>query len=140
MKEVPIRVSQDPEASEKVITTGLKAFNRAVLGEFTSEPIAVDVLGESGEVVGGAYGTLVLGWMFVDRVWIPESQRASGVGKRVLDALEAEALRRGADRAILDTMTFQAEGFYLKCGYVECGRVPNFASGYDRVYMTKNLK
>lgn len=65
--------------------------------------------------------------------------RSSGIGSRVLEAMESEAIRRGADRAILDTMGFQAEEFYANRGYAVCGRVPNFASGNDRIYMTKCL-
>lgn len=136
---VRVQVSLEPEATAHVVSSGLRAFNRSFLGEYSSEPIAVDVFGDAGEIMGGAVGSLHLGWLFIDILWIPESLRSAGIGTKVLEVLESEAIRRGANRAILDTMSFQAERFYIDRGYVECGRVVNFASGYDRIFMTKSL-
>ncbi len=139
MHGVSVQISTDPQATSGVVSEGLRAFNRSFLGDYASEPIAVEVCDEGGDIIGGAVGVIQLGWLFIDVLWIPESMRSSGIGSRVLEAMESEAIRRGADRAILDTMGFQAEEFYADRGYFECGRVPNFASGYDRIYMTKSL-
>lgn len=135
-----VQIGLEPEATRQVVSSGLREFNHSFLGQYCNEPIAVDVCGEDGEILGGAVGTLQLGWLFIDILWIPESLRSEGIGARVLAALELEAIQRGAGRAILDTMSFQAERFYIERGYVECGRVVNFASSYDRVFMTKNLE
>lgn len=139
MEEIRVTTSEDPKSTDEVVRTGLRAFNRTFLGDFESERIAVDVCGEQGDILGGAVGSVLLGWLFVDLLWIPESLRSAGIGTRVLEALELEAARKGAERAILDTTSFQAEDFYKKQGYVECGRVANFALGYDRIYMIKTF-
>ena len=140
MNEVRIQISPEPTATGQIVSAGLRALNRSFLGEYATEPIAVDVCGEEGTVIGGAVGSIHLGWLFIDILWIPESLRSAGIGSRALKTLEVEAIRRGADRAILDTMSFQAQRLYMNRGYVECGRVANFASGHDRIFMTKNLK
>lgn len=139
MDKFVVQVAEEPTVTQEVVSQGLREFNRSFLGEYESEPIAIDLRDASGEIVGGALGALQLGWLFIDVVWISEPNRLAGLGSKVLEALEQEAVRRGANRSILDTMGFQAEQFYAKRGYAECGRVPNFASGYDRVYMTKVL-
>lgn len=139
MPDSRISLSEDLEATNEVVATGLKAFNRTYLGEYSSEPIAIEVRDDEGVIVGGAVGAIQLGWLFIDMIWLPESHRSQGIGSKVLAAIEQEAVQRGADRAILDTMGYQAEGFYARYGYVECGRVANFASGHDRIYMIKTL-
>lgn len=139
MERTLVQISADPKLTSQVVSEGLRAFNRTFLGETGHEPIAVEVIGPDGDIVGGASGSLHLGWLFVDVLWLPEDLRGYGVGTRILGALEAEAIRRGAHRALLSTMTFQAENFYVKQGYLECGRLENFAAGHDRLFMTKTL-
>lgn len=134
-----IRLSPDPQLTDEVVFTGLRSFNETFLGPIGSEPLAVDVLDDSGNLIGGAVAAVHLTWLFIHMLWLPENLRGGGTGTQVLRTLEQEALARGAKRAILDTMSFQAEGFYARRGYTECGRVPNFASGYDRIYMIKDL-
>ncbi len=140
MEGTRVRISEDPKSTDEIVRAGLRAFNRTFLGDFEIERIAVDVCGDKGDVLGGAVGSVLLGWLFVDLLWIPETLRSSGIGTRILEALELEATRKGAKRAILDTTSFQAEEFYKKQGFVECGRVANFALGYDRIYMIKTFE
>lgn len=51
----------------------------------------------------------------------------------------AEARRRGCEHALLDTLSFQALGFYTKLGYREFGRLTGFSGGHERYYLTKAL-
>jgi hypothetical protein len=39
----------------------------------------------------------------------------------------------------LDTLSFQALGFYQKLGYSEFGRLSGFSGKYDRIYLHKRL-
>ena len=52
----------------------------------------------------------------VGRMAVLREQRASGVGRALLDALIAEAERRGAPRIVLHAQV-QALGFYQRCGF-----------------------
>ena len=65
--------------------------------------------------------------------------RDQGHGSRLLAAAEDGARRRGCRSAHLDTLSFQAERFYLKHGYTEFGRLPDLPVGHSRVYMRKAL-
>ena len=134
-----IEIGADPKLTSQVVSSGLGKFNRDFLGEYDHIPISVDLCNSSGQIIGGAIGTIVLGWLCIDILWVPEEFRGSKFGSQILEAMECEAKRLGASRAMLDTLGFQAEKFYEKHGFEECGRIVNFASGFDRIYMTKSL-
>ncbi|HSB04107.1 MAG TPA: GNAT family N-acetyltransferase [Thermodesulfobacteriota bacterium] len=84
-------------------------------------------------------GTHDLYWIVVD----PESQR-KGVGSRLVDFLE-EVVRESDGRMILaDTSTVpqyeKTRGFYLRKGFQEVARVPDYYfPGNDRVTFCKRL-
>jgi GNAT superfamily N-acetyltransferase len=57
----------------------------------------------------------------IKRLWVAESARGLGLGRRLLEALEAEARRHGARSARLDThrALTEAIALYRSSGYVE---------------------
>jgi DNA-binding MarR family transcriptional regulator/GNAT superfamily N-acetyltransferase len=61
----------------------------------------------------------------IKRMWVAESVRGLGVGRRLLDELEARASAHGADKVRLDTNRHLTEAIamYRSAGYVE---VPRF--------------
>ncbi|MEY4881487.1 MAG: hypothetical protein RLZ87_916 [Armatimonadota bacterium] len=139
MESVRILPSENPEKTYQVVVQELREFNKSFLGQYESVTIAVDVINADQEIVGGAFGSVQLGWLFIDVIWLQKNYRQVGNGTAVLKLLEEKARQLGASRATLDTMGFQAEEFYQKNGYAEFGRLTDFASGYDRIYMTKQL-
>ncbi|HVZ47291.1 MAG TPA: GNAT family N-acetyltransferase [Gemmatimonadaceae bacterium] len=57
------------------------------------------------------------------RMYVAPAARGTGIGKRLVAALEAEAARIGAKRVVLETGVRQeaALGLYARCGYA---RIP----------------
>ena len=53
--------------------------------------------------------------------------------------MEDEARKFGATRSYLDTMSFQAPGFYRACGYEEFGSIDGYPEGVTRHWFTKAL-
>ena len=54
--------------------------------------------------------------------------RRLGLGRRLFEAAEQEALRRGRTLLTFDTVTGgAAEGLYLSCGCVKVGEIPDYA-------------
>ena len=68
-----------------------------------------------------------------------DDQRSCGLGTRLLATAETEIRRRGCDRVVLSTHSFQAPGFYARLGYTECGRTPGYPHGHDDIHLVKLL-
>lgn len=135
---VALDACPDP-AAMAVVVQGLTQFNVARTGE-RPEHLVVSVRDEGGHVLGGLFGATYLGWLSVQVVWLPEALRGRGLGRRLMEIAEAEALRRGCPRAILETLAFQALPFYLALGYRVVCTLPDFPpGGGERYSMTKML-
>jgi GNAT superfamily N-acetyltransferase len=128
------------ERAQSVIRGGLSDYNIGQAGYRDARPLAVLVSdSETEEVIGGLLGRTSMGLLFIDLFFLPERLRRRGIGSRVIQAAEAEALGRGCSRAILFTVTFQAPGFYERLGYQALGRIECDPPGHTRICMTKKL-
>ena len=92
-----------------------------------------------GSIIGGLTGKTYWHYLDVAFLWVSEQHRHAGHASKILQAAEAEARRRGCKRALLDTYSFQALGFYQKNGYKEFGRLAGFSGKHDRFYLYKEL-
>jgi len=89
---------------------------------------------------GGFWGRTELGLLFLDMFFLPETVRGRSQGGRLLLAVEAEARRRGCKRAVVETSSFQAPGFYKRHGYEEFGRIEFGLPDHSRVLLRKSLE
>jgi hypothetical protein len=74
-----------------------------------------------------------------ERAAVAPERQGLGIGRRLLDFAEAEALRRGYREIRLYTHETMIENqrLYSALGYEETGRATQ--AGYDRVFMCKQL-
>jgi len=70
---------------------------------------------------------------------VHEDQRQRGIGRALVQALEAEAARRGCALVTLSTHTFQAPGFYTKLGYQQVATIPDYPQGHAKLHYIKRL-
>jgi len=56
-------------------------------------------------------------------LWVDQKYRGRGCATKLMIAAESEAGRRECEHVFLDTLSFQALGFYQKLGYIEFGRL-----------------
>ncbi|HKD31295.1 MAG TPA: GNAT family N-acetyltransferase [Xanthobacteraceae bacterium] len=94
---------------------------------------------ESDDIVGGLYGSTAFSHLWIDLLFVPESVRGLGIGRKLITQAEAEAMRRGCRAAALDTFSFQARGFYERLGYSVFGVLNDCPPGHSRFYLTKQL-
>ena len=128
----------DAEIREAIVGP-LVAYNADQTGLNDYRPLVVVVRDAHDQVVGGLWGKTSYGWLFVELLFVPESMRGTGVGTRIMEQAETEAIARGCHGAWLDTFEFQARGFYEKRGYTCFGELPEYPRGSSRYFMRKEL-
>ena len=125
----------------KAVVEPLVKFNNGRLGRCEVYHPLVILLSDpvSNEIVGGLYGSTLFSYLRVDLLFVPESMRGIGIGRKLITQAEAEAVRRGCHAASLDTFSFQARGFYERLGYSVFGILDDCPPGHSRIYLTKQL-
>jgi GNAT superfamily N-acetyltransferase len=128
------------DPGNQVILDGLRAFNEAHIGRDAMPiPLSVFVRDENGAVQGGLIGQMLWDWLSVDKLWLPDSLRGTGLGGSVLAAAEERAISHGCRWSHLQTLDFQALAFYEHRGYVLFGVLEGYPPGSRRYYLRKTL-
>jgi GNAT superfamily N-acetyltransferase len=122
----------------------IKAFNDRVSRHHRAirpvgpRPLDILVRDDNNEIVAGLIGSTYWGWLDIDDLWVTESMRGQGLGRRLLRMAEQEARARGCSRARLRTFSFQAHGFYGKEGYRVVGQLDDYPPGATFYWMRKD--
>jgi GNAT superfamily N-acetyltransferase len=117
----------------------LYAYNAERTGCHDGQWLAIFWREASGGLVAGLYGWTWARCLRVSDLWVRESERRRGRGSRLLQAAEHEARARGCTRAVLDTHSFQAPGFYQKHGYLVVSVVEDYPPGHRTYTLAKEL-
>jgi GNAT superfamily N-acetyltransferase len=120
-----VEAEPDPR-SVQLLEERLGDFNARATGVDDGEWLAIFVRGAGDELAAGLHGWTWGSCLYVRTLWVREDLRGQGLGRRLMAAAEREARRRGCERAILETLDFQAPEFYAKLGY----RVTDELEGY----------
>ncbi len=140
MIEDEIKLTVDPdEHAVASLGSRLFAYNRSQVVQTGPSNVLLSVNDEVGELVAGLFGRVSYSWLFIEFLWIAETERRRGLGSRMLRRAEEFALERGCHSAWLDTFSFQARGFYEKHGYTVFGELPNYPDEHSRYFLSKKL-
>ena len=124
----------DP-ADMNAIVAGLTEFNASMANGDVPRYVLVTVRNGKGALLGGLLGVLYLGWMQVYALWLPDELRGKGIGTALMREAEQEALRRGCPRMFLETLSFQAPGFYRRLGFEAVAEVADKPLGHTEYVM-----
>ena len=127
------------EKEIKYIRESLNQFNKEIVGDDGHKPFNIVEYDENGDVIGGILGGTYWGWMYIDILWVQEDFRHKGIGSKLLEEAEKEAIQRGCHHVHLDTMSWQAPDFYKKHGYEIVGILPDIPSGNQKYLLMKVL-
>lgn len=133
-----ISVERTIGKTKKAVLGGLIRYNNEKMGKQKYKRLAVS-LREKKKIVGGIVGEVWMTVLFIQLFWIDERFRGKGVGTKLIRKIEDEARRFGAVRSYVDTMSFQAPGFYRACGYKAFGSINGYPDGVTRYWLTKTL-
>ncbi|HAU0262629.1 TPA: GNAT family N-acetyltransferase [Legionella pneumophila] len=127
------------EADNQILSNALMAFNEKIFGEKVA-PFSIFLKDEANAIRGGVIAYLQSDSIHIDIVWVDEALRRQRHGEKLLTAAEEEAIKYGCSFSTVNTMDFQAEGFYLKYGYERICEFKNYILGHTRIFLRKSLK
>jgi GNAT superfamily N-acetyltransferase len=133
-----IAVERTIGKTKKAVLGGLIGYNTEKMGKQNYKRPAIS-LREGEKIVGGIVGEVWTTVLFIQFFWMEQKLRGKDYGTRLIGAIEDEAKKFGATRSYLDTMSFQAPGFYRACGYDEFGSIDGYPEGVTRHWFTKAL-
>lgn len=117
----------------------LKEYNLSRREPSRDVPLGIFYETESGEKLAGLTAETFGNWLCIRYLFVSETLRGQGVGRKILTAAEEEAKKRGCKYAFVDTFSFQAPGFYRKMGYQEVFALTSYPYTGARYYYTKEL-
>ena len=117
----------------------LYEFNVAATGIEDGRFLGVFLRDESGAILAAAAGHTWGGTCELKQVWVAESLRGTGIGRRLMAEAEEEAKRRGCRQILLSTFSFQAPGFYGKLGYEMVAELREYPRGASHFVMRKDV-
>ena len=113
-----IEINDHPSSQEaQTIIDGLVHYNTVMAGDSQNTPLSVIVRNENGEIIGGLLGRTYWSWLHINTIWVKEHFRQKGIGKKLIESAEKEAVDRNCRCSFLDKYDFQAKLFYQKLGY-----------------------
>lgn len=139
-QKVSIHLESSPsEEDDSVVRNGLQRFNYSIT---RTREIHYSVFAKNNleEIIGGALVYIGRDSAFLDIFWVHKHYRKKGIGRSLLAAVEKHAGDvKGCEWVKLDTFSFQAPDFYLKCGYELYGEVKNFTNEDSKIFFRKSV-
>ena len=96
--------------------------------------------GEEGRFAGATAGYTWCGIAEIKQMWVAEAFRGRGYGRALLEAMIAEADRRGVTRIWVASFEFQAPAMYERSGFVRVAELQDWPEGYVNVILCKSLR
>ncbi|HXJ51185.1 MAG TPA: GNAT family N-acetyltransferase [Burkholderiales bacterium] len=137
---VRIASASEEEVRDIALWRRMREHNYRIVGKYPEgQNVWLNAKDPQGNFLGGFRGEIHFHWLFVNILFVEEAHRNKGIGSRLLGEGEAHARKLGASRARLDTFDWQAPAFYLKHGYRELVRMPDYYRGHASSLMVKDL-
>jgi GNAT superfamily N-acetyltransferase len=125
---------------EAFLVERIYEFNAQATGYFDGRLVGRSLRNDAGEVIAAFNGHTWGGCCVVAHLWVHQSHRGHGLGRALLQAAEAEAVRRSCEQLVLSTHSFQAPGFYERLGYEKQAVVGGQPKGHASIIYTKQPK
>jgi GNAT superfamily N-acetyltransferase len=118
----------------------LYEYNRAATGRDDAQHIGFVIRDETGRMVGGTSGYTWAGVSEIKQMWVEEALRGQGHGRALLEAMVAEADRRGVLRIWVASYEFQAVELYERSGFNRMAEFEGWPEGHVNVILCKTLR
>ncbi|HCT91147.1 MAG TPA: N-acetyltransferase [Lachnospiraceae bacterium] len=131
-----ISIQQNTAGENDAIHRMLQQYNARYMRDFKEYNFHIS---ERGKPVAGIVAESTFDTLEVEFLFVKESCRGKGYGRRLLAHVEELALRDGLKRVLLNTYSFQAPGFYRSLGYTQLLEINPCFGEYSQFYFMKEL-
>jgi ribosomal protein S18 acetylase RimI-like enzyme len=115
-------------------------YNRQATGSDDGRGLAYVATDMNGLQIGAIAGYSWAGMAEIKQLWVDESYRGQGLGRRLLEAAIAEATVRRCQSMWLMSHDFQAPGFYERYGFYRAAELRDWPPGYTHVILRLLLR
>jgi GNAT superfamily N-acetyltransferase len=140
MNQIVWEATDSPAAVDSaVVDGGLEMANRAAAGLATVRPLACYARLASGELIGGAVARTWGECCELRQLWVMPQHRRRGIGRKLVEMVEHQALHRGCTVLYLETFSFQVPQLYLSVGFEVACEFRGFPDGIIKYVLRKDL-
>jgi GNAT superfamily N-acetyltransferase len=138
-------VEAEPDPADIAFLEARVAEQTAAVTGMAAEPeteLAIFVRDDAGAIVAGISGWTWGGCAELQHMWVDDARRGQGLATALLDAAEAEAVRRGCGQVVLFTHAANSGAGgerYTRRGYELVGRVDDYPVGDAALWFRKRL-
>lgn len=131
------------ESPPKTKTTGI--LEAGLLGHIAdyepliSQQFAVFLRDETNSVRGGLSGYFYWDWFDLRYLWVDDTLKGQGWGKKLLQIAEVEVRERSHIGIVCDTASFQSLPFYQAQGFDIIATMKNRPPNYESYFIEKRL-
>ena len=136
----PIIVGEQnpPKAWIQAIVRRLRNYNTAATGIVEYYPVVFLVKDSGNNVLGGALGNIVGGWLHIRSLWVDKMWRGRGYATHLMAAAESYAIAKRCVAGFLQTASYEARPLYEKLGYRVFAELSDHPSkGHNRYFLAK---
>lgn len=136
----PITFESNPKSEDiQVLGNGIIDYAKQKTKHTPMEFFAFFVRDAQQKIIGGCNGSTLYGCLYIDQLWVDESIRQQGYGSHLVNAALAFGVEKHCTFATVNTMSWEALGFYQKLGFeIEFQRT-GFEHGSIFYFLRKSL-
>lgn len=116
--ELKLEFTSNPKNEDiDILTRGITEYAKEQRGLGPPEPFAYFLRNSSHEIIAGCNGVIFYECMYIDQLWVHASYRNQKLGTLLIKQAEQYAKEQNCALITLNTMDWEALGFYEKLGY-----------------------
>lgn len=116
--KIQITYESEPRQEDiNFLSQGISEYAHLKKGQKPIESFAFFVRDVDGLIIGGCNGSMYYGCLYIDQLWVDERYRKNGIGKQLIEASERLGKQKNCHFSTINTMDWEALGFYQKLGY-----------------------
>lgn len=117
-KNVEIIYTSQPSSEEiQALYDGIASYAQSNKNQPPIETFGFFVYSDSKKVLAGCTGAILYGCLYIDSLWVGKAMRHQHLGTRLIASSECLGKEKGCLFATVNTMDWEALGFYQKLGF-----------------------